>query len=88
MSIKSPSRMVGIPTYVESVAKDMAVTSTVRTRRKSRRLSIHPFVSGIVIECNVWRDALRTVREWKRIWLVMMLKHNILLRVTLRRPLF
>ena len=47
MSIKSPSRMVGIPTYVDSVAKDMVETSTPKPQCKSRCLNSHPFVIDI-----------------------------------------
>lgn len=52
MSIKSPFRLVGIPKYVESVAKVMVVTSTPRPRRRFRRWSSHPIEDNIAIECN------------------------------------
>lgn len=63
MSIKtsekawSPPRMVEIPTYVESVAKVLAVTPTPKPRRRSRCLHSHLFANDIAIEFNdVERD--------------------------------
>ena len=52
MSIKSHARMVGIPAYVESIAKFMAVASTPRPRHKPRILNSHPFLDNILAECN------------------------------------
>lgn len=52
MSIKSPPRMVGIPTCVESVAKVMAELTMPKPQCKSRRLNGHPFVDNIAQECN------------------------------------
>lgn len=60
MSIKSLLRIVGILPHAENIASVMAVTSTLRTRRKFGHLSSHPFVNVIVI---MWRDATRMVRE-------------------------